>query len=129
MRAAPAAIWIAHDPQCLRVTGNPAASALLRVASGANVSPSAKNTERPHYEVFRAGQLVEVDEQPMQVAGRTGQPVVDQELECRFPDGTSTWIYGTAAPLMDENGVVCGVIATFVDITERKQAGRKDPRR
>ena len=38
LRATPTPIWIAHDPLCHRVTGNPASFTLLGLPEGANVS-------------------------------------------------------------------------------------------
>ena len=41
--AAPVAIWIAHDPQCLRITGNAYADqAMMRVPRDGNISRSAR---------------------------------------------------------------------------------------
>jgi PAS domain S-box-containing protein len=56
------------------------------------------------------------------VVARTGQPIWGEELDERFADGTRRWLYGNVVPLLNEDGTVRGVIATFVDITERKHA-------
>ena len=120
--AAPAAIWVAHDPQCRRITGNPAGARMLRMPAQTNMSKTAPNDEAPgHVEFYRSGKLVPADELPMQLAARTGQPVPNQELEFRFRDGTSTWAYGNAVPLFDAAGAVRGVISSFIDITARKR--------
>jgi signal transduction histidine kinase/ActR/RegA family two-component response regulator len=120
--AAPAAIWVAHDRKCHRITGNPAAARMLRVPAEANVSKTAPPGEGPeHVEFYRGGQRVPPEDLPMQTAARTGQPVVGQELEFRFRDGNSTWAYGNAAPLFDAAGEVRGVISSFLDITALKR--------
>jgi signal transduction histidine kinase/CheY-like chemotaxis protein len=121
MRAAPAAIWVAHDTQCLQITGNPAAAAMMRLPSQENLSktgPVPQLTRHAH--VYRNGELLTPGELPMQMAARTGRPVPYQELEFRFPDGSSKWAYGNAVPLLDALGQVRGAVATFVDITELK---------
>lgn len=124
MQAAPAAILIARDSQCLEITGNPTAYAMLRMTPGQNMSKSAANAaEIPrHFEVYHNGTRLSLDELPMQAAARTGQAIDNVELEWRFQDGTATWVYGSTRPLFDERGRVSGAVATFVDITQLKLA-------
>jgi signal transduction histidine kinase/ActR/RegA family two-component response regulator len=120
MQAAPAAILLAQDPQCRQITGNPTAYAMLRMAPGENMSKSASGSAPSHFDVFYDGQLLAAEDLPLQQASRTGQPVMNLELEWRFRDGTSTWVYGSTTPLLDEQGQVRGAISTFVDITQLK---------
>lgn len=123
MRAAPAAIWIGHDAGCSRITGNPAACAIQRMSLGANMSVTPAEGDAPaHFEVHRNREKLAPDQLPMQTAARTGQMVENQELEFRFADGSSTWVFGNAVPLFGRGGEVRGVVGTFVDITERKRA-------
>lgn len=125
MLTAPAAIFITSDPQCRHITGNPAACALLRAQPGDNLSKTSEDGgQPPEWTAFYNGEALPVEDLPMRMAGRTGKPTSYQELEFRFPDGTSTWVYGNAAPVLDETGAVRAVIATFVDITELKSASR-----
>jgi PAS domain S-box-containing protein len=123
VESAPAAIWIAHDAQCTRITGNPAVSALLGVPRGVNLSRTgAPDESAARFDIYRGGELPDPMDLPMQTAGRTGRAVLDQELEFRFRDGRpSKFAYGNAVPLRDDEGRVTGVIATFVDITERRR--------
>jgi PAS domain S-box-containing protein len=125
MLAAPAAIFIADDPECRQITGNPAACALLRAQPGDNLSKTPDGTSQPpEWTVYYNNQKLPTEDLPMRAASHTGKPTSYQELEFRFPDGTSTWVYGNAAPVLDESGAVRAVIATFVDITRLKEAAR-----
>jgi PAS domain S-box-containing protein len=123
MGSAPVAIWIAHDRECRSITGNPAASALLGVRVGANLSRTAPAAERENvFEIYRDGRRATIEELPMQTAARTGAAVSNQELEFRFDDGRpSSWAYGNVEPLFDHRGEVRGAIGTFVDISERRR--------
>ena len=124
MGSAPASIWVAHDRDCLTITGNPAACAMLGVPAGTNLSRSAPSSELvPAYEIYRDGSPVLHADLPMQTAARTAAAVSNQELEFRFQDGRpSVWAYGNVEPLFDHRGLVRGAIGTFVDITERRRA-------
>ena len=124
MRATPAAIWIAHDPGCTQITGNPASYKLLRMVENSNASPLAPETEqapRPFQE-YRDGQPVPPHELPLQVAIAQDAEIQGTELTLRFTDDAERHIYGNASPLREADGTVYGAIAVFIDITERKQA-------
>jgi PAS domain S-box-containing protein len=123
MESAPVVVWIAHDAECRLITGNRTAQEMLRVAPGVNVSKSAPETEQlQHFKVVKDAQEVPNEALPMQTAGREGKPVFGQELELRFSDGSSRWIYGNAVPLFRPDGTVRGVVAAYVDITALKEA-------
>lgn len=118
--AVPAAAFFSHDRKCERITSNRAAYELLRMPAGSNLSKSAPLRERPTFRIFENGREVPAEELPLQKAASSGQPVRDKELEVRFEDGTSTWEFGHAVPLFDEEGNVRGAIGAFLDITDRK---------
>ena len=126
MDASPALIFIAHDPQCQRVTGNDAATAFMRLSQVANLPPSALQAGQPKI-TYRDlnGRVLAREELPIQRAINLGRPVKGTEITLTFPDGTEHVIYGHAAPLFDAEGSVRGAIGTFLDITERKQAEHK----
>jgi PAS domain S-box-containing protein len=118
--AVPAAAFFSHDRKCERITSNRAAYDLLRMPYGSNTSKSAVPEERPTFRVFENGSELAAEELPLQKAAMTGEPVRNKELEIRFEDGSSTFEFGHAVPLFDEEGNVRGAIGAFLDITDRK---------
>jgi two-component system, cell cycle sensor histidine kinase and response regulator CckA len=53
----------------------------------------------------------------------TGQPQPQATIGVRRPDGSISWAVFTAVPLRDpDTGSQAGAVATFLDVTERKQA-------
>ena len=122
--AAPVAVWIAHDPQCLRITGNAYADRIvMRTGRGGNVSRSAPpGEEAVSYQVFRNGVELRPEELPAQLAAATGQPVKEEEYELVFKDGRTVHMLMGAVPLHDAGGRVRGSVAAGVNITKRKQA-------
>jgi signal transduction histidine kinase/DNA-binding response OmpR family regulator len=123
METVPAITFVAHDPQCLRMTCNRMARALLRLPAGANPSKSAPEAERPtSFRAMKDGVEVAAEELPMQVAAATGREVRDAEQTLLFEDGTHREILGNASPLLDESGKARGAVGAFIDITDRKRA-------
>ena len=118
------AVWIAHDPQCLRITGNKYADELImRVSRGANISASALPGEAAvTFRVFRNSVELKPEELPAQVAAATGRPVADEVLELRFSDGRSVYLLEGAVPLFDGEGHTRGSVATAMDITPMRKA-------
>lgn len=125
MEINPAALWIAHDPNCYQMSANQAAYDLMRTTPGSMATATPADGSYPlPFKQLRNGQEVAPYDLPMQRAVSTGQEVKD-ELEFVFEDGTVHFMYGKAVPLRNEMGDVRGVIGAFVDITERKHAERE----
>jgi PAS domain S-box-containing protein len=122
--AVPVAVWIAHDPQCLRITGNAYADQIVMQAErGGNGSRSAPpGEEAVAYRVFRNGVELRPEELPSQVAAATGKPVQEEEFVLVFADGRTVHMLMGAVPLCDAEGRLRGSVAAGVDVTQRKQA-------
>jgi PAS domain S-box-containing protein len=123
MNVSPIGIFVANDPECKFISGNPAGYELLEMthSSARNISKSAPLQDQPGYRVFREGVEVAPENMPMQSAARHGIELKEEALELRFENGTRKYIYAFAKPLFDTNGRSRGAIAAMLDITERKR--------
>ncbi len=122
MDSVPAVVFLAHDPECRRITGSRRAYEILRLPFGANRSLTAPLEERPrHFKVFRNGRQLHPDELPLQRASRGVEVRAYEELVL-FEDGGSVRLFGNATPIRDVAGALRGAVATFVDITDRVRA-------
>ena len=54
----------------------------------------------------------------------TGEPVVNEEIVLRRPDGTSAVVMQTSAPVRDRSGQILGAVVVTLDVTERRSAER-----
>jgi PAS domain S-box-containing protein len=118
--ATPTPVFIAHDPDCLHITGNPAADALLRSPLGSEASLGAPAVVRPrHFTAVKDGRELSIEELPAQRAAR-GELVKDFEFSLVFEDGMIRHVVGNGTPLRDEAGQPRGSILVLTDITERK---------
>jgi chemotaxis methyl-accepting protein methylase/signal transduction histidine kinase len=126
MDAAPAAVWIAHDRECRKITGNRFSYDLLRLPYDANPSKTAPTKEAPtNFRLLREGREIPPARLPVQLAASQGVGSEGDELTVVFEDGSRREIFGNSAPLFDEHGKVRGAVATFVDITDMKRAEEK----
>ncbi len=118
MDMAPVAIWIAHDPQCRRITGNRYANEIMRVSHDANVSVTANPGDAAvTYQVFRNGIEIKPEELPAQIAASTGRSVEAEMLDLIFSDGRVVRLIMGAMPLFDAGGRVQGSVAAGADVT------------
>lgn len=122
LQAVPAAVWIAHDAECSRVTGNRTAYEWIHMQEGAEFSLTENHGEWPPcMKVSQDGRELRVDELPLFQAA-AGVEVRDCEEDIVLQDGSKRTAFGHATPLWNEQGKPRGAIAAFVDITERKHA-------
>ena len=119
---APIAIWIAQDPQCLKITGNVYADQIMQAPSGSNISRSALPGEASvFYKMFGNGVELQPEEMPAQIAA-SGMPINGAEFELVFPDGRRINLLMSAMPLFDAEGRVRGSVTTGADMTQIKLA-------
>jgi PAS domain S-box-containing protein len=122
MDLVPAAIWVAHDPECHNITGNQTANEFYEAKEGENVSAGPASGEPvPPRRFFRNGRELKAEELPMQEAAARNQPVEGSEFDVKVPSGKSLTLMGAASPLRDEKGKVRGAVAAFLDITARRE--------
>ena len=123
MNLVPVAIWVAHDPECNNITGNRTANEFYEAKEGENVSAGPASEEPiPPRRFFRNGKELTAEELPMQKAAARNMDIQGSEFNVMLPSGKSRTLWGSASPLRDQDGQLRGVVAAFLDITERKQA-------
>lgn len=122
MQVLPVGILLARDRSCTSITMNSAGAAMLRLPEGANASKTGLEAETLPFRVMKEGREIPHHDLPMQRAARTGQPVLGEETDILFSDGTVRNLYEYALPLYDEAGGVRGCVGVFVDMTDRKRA-------
>ncbi len=119
----PVGIGIAEDADCRNIRSNAALAAMLGTNTSQNISLSAPTGEAPSsFKVFKNGRELAPHELPMQAAARTNRPVLEFEETVMRADGQHVDIVANAVPLHTVTGEVRGSVATFVDVTARKQA-------
>jgi signal transduction histidine kinase len=125
MDTAPAFIWIAHDNECRRISGNHAAYELSQVPEGSDLSKTGPDPESlSHYRVFKDGKELTPEQMPIQQVCATGKALENYDMDFHFEDGTVRSLMGNVSPLFDAEGKVNGAVAAFMDITELKRAGQ-----
>jgi diguanylate cyclase (GGDEF)-like protein len=118
----PIGIGIARDPSCLLIECNPYLGRMFGAPTGSNVSLSAPPGTLPDgVGLFHHGRPIPSEDLPMQRAARTGEEVVDMEMDLVRDGQQVATILGYAGPLLDDEGRPRGAIGVCLDITERKR--------
>ena len=119
--AVPAYIFLAHDPDCLYITGNSMTYELLGVPPGSNLSGAAPEGEQTkNWRIMRDGRELPLEELPLHQAAK-GQIVAEAEVDLVLDDGSVRHLWGNAVPLLGKDGRPRGAVAVFVDIAAQRR--------
>jgi PAS domain S-box-containing protein len=118
----PIGIAVSPDPQCRNVWVNPALARMVGVSRSENISKTANTAGGRAHKLYRNGKEVPPEALPMQVAARSGNPVLAQDLEIVRSDGRVLHTLSYAAPVFREDGRVRGVLNACIDVTALKHA-------
>lgn len=105
-----------------RITAsNPAAEKILGLSAD---QLKGRTSLDPRWQIIREdGSPFPGDEHPAIVTLRTGEPQIGVVMGVHRSDGSLVWISTNARPIMDEaTGTIVSAVASFADITARKQA-------
>ncbi len=108
------------DGNGMIVQTNPAAEQILGLPLRA---VEQRHYTSPDFEMLRPdGTPMPPEEMAGPRAFREGRTVRNVVMGAKRPDGSLRWIDVSAAPLMTEEGTAEGVVGTFADVTEHKEA-------
>lgn len=119
----PGGFSIATDVSCETIIHNPVTANFLRIEPYGLFSHSAKVP--PPVKVYQKGKFIPAEDMPIEQAAWYGKETVGCELEFVWEDGISKIARWNASPLRNENGIICGCIATMEDITDVVQMTRE----
>ena len=122
-QSSPIGLAMTQGPDCESVLRNPA---LVRMLNEPD-SPDDERTVLPRtgwplHQIRRQGKTLPLQEQPLQKAARSGERQRDVEIDVVHGNGHMLKLIAHAVPLLDAHGKPRGAIASFTDLTERKQA-------
>ena len=112
---APVGMVIADSPDCMHLRSNLALARILGRERAADVILG----DGAPYTFWRDGAPMPAEMSPMHLAVAQRGVIEPIELEIRAPGSRST-VIAYAAPVIDQDNVVIGAIAVFVDITAMK---------
>ena len=111
---------VLHDADGRVTRANEAAERLLGVSIGEMAGRGV--FDGPPFMVRPDGSPLPPEEHPVTLALRTGTGQSDVEVGMGRPDGGLVWLATHAQPVRLPDGKVAGVVSSFFDITQRRQA-------
>ena len=118
--AVPAAVCIAHDSMLAKLTGNELNDLWFRGADiGQYKQPGTSGNASTAQDNLRDGSAIVSGEAALRQAA-AGVEIRDYEFKHVNSNGTVRYLFGNAMPLLNEQGIACGAISAFVDVTELK---------
>jgi PAS domain S-box-containing protein len=105
------------------IYANPAAEQILR--PGTRGVTGRSYDERTWRQIDTQGNLFPPDQLPLSITLRDQRPVEKLEHGIVTNGDEARWLSVSSAPLRDEGGRLYGAVASFRDITERKQAEKR----
>lgn len=107
------------DPDGQIVLVNPGAERILGLKRSEIES---RHYTSPEWKILRPdGTLMPPEEMAGPRAMKERHPVRDVLMGVRRPDSSMTWVNVSAAPIIDEDGSLKGVVGTFIDFTGKMQ--------
>ena len=122
LNSVPAAIWTAHDPLALHITGNKLSYEWLHIPIGTNASKSAPKESGLRRSGCSGTARNYSRKKCLCSCPPWAKRYSDYEFTFVYPDGTKRYVLGNAMPLLSDNGQPRGSVSSFIDITKRKQA-------
>ncbi|HXE09168.1 MAG TPA: PAS domain S-box protein [Acidobacteriaceae bacterium] len=116
MQVLPIGVAVAEDPGCKIVRGNAAASEMLGLKQGDNLSAAARSLPA---KIMHNGVNMPTAP-PLETAIQTGRPTDILEVSVTKDNGAQLHMIASASPLFDDSGNVRGAVGAFFDVTERK---------
>jgi signal transduction histidine kinase len=110
------------DDTCRQLLINPVGAAQLHIPSNTRIAPLAAD---PRWTMYRDGERLAPDQQPVIRAVKLGEQVEGEELELVFNSGRRMFILVSAAPIRGAEGNIKGGVAAWADITQQKTLQRE----
>jgi PAS domain S-box-containing protein len=117
--AVPAAVLVAHDVHCSRVTGNAEA---VRIFGGGRADSAGGGLSMVRTEgirLIREGRELLLNAFPLHAAASSGREIRDFKCTLVNEGEPDRLLVATAVPLPNQKGEPRGAVAAFIDITER----------
>lgn len=115
--------FVVHDMSDKIVSANQAAADILGLTYNQLIG---KDSFDPRWKALHEdGSPVDPEDHPSMISLRTGIAVNDIIMNVHTGENERKWISINARPIFNEDDIQTGAVATFLDITERKEGNEK----